>query len=84
MRPFAMMYPEDQEARYGRISFSEKIFWLRRFLMKQKSGKSIFPEGRWISLWNLNDEMHSAGALRCQLIKRMGAYSRRKFSSTSD
>lgn len=43
MRPLAMMYPEDQEAtKVWDEYLSEKIFWLRRFLMKQKSGKSIF------------------------------------------
>ena len=29
--------------------------------MKQKS-EIYFPEGRWISLWNLNDEISGQGA----------------------
>ena len=72
MRPLAMMYPEDQEATkvWDEYLFGEDLL-VAPVSDETEEREIYFPEGRWISLWNLNEKfpVRCRGALRCQLIK---------------
>ena len=58
MRPLAMMYPEDQEATkvWDEYLFGEDLL-VAPVSDETEEREIYFPEGRWISLWNLNDEI---------------------------
>lgn len=58
MRPLAMMYPEDQET----IHVWDEYLFGTSLLVAPVSDETeerevYFPEGRWISLWNLKEEV---------------------------
>ena len=53
-----MMYPEDQEATkvWDEYLFGEDLL-VAPVSDETEEREIYFPEGRWISLWNLNDEI---------------------------
>lgn len=58
MRPLAMIYPEDQEATkvWDEYLFGENLL-VAPVSDETEEREIYFPKGRWISLWNLNDEI---------------------------
>ena len=65
MRPLAMMYPEDQEATkvWDEYLFGEDLL-VAPVSDETEEREVYFPEGRWISLWNLKEEINGPVRIR--------------------
>ena len=65
MRPLAMMYPEDQEVTkvWDEYLFGEDLL-VAPVSDETEEREVYFPEGRWISLWNLKEEINGPVRIR--------------------